>query len=132
MTAAESEELVLGVFHDLRRAMLANDAEVLQAHLADDYEGSDAGGRLHDKQQMIGAYGPGGVKLEAFDVSEVRTKAWNGTVLVLGVAFISGWAGDQEFQHDLRFLDVYASREAGWQIVASHVTDLEETASEGR
>jgi hypothetical protein len=76
---------------------------------------------------MIAAYGPGGVKLEAFDVSEVRTRSWSHTVLVQGVAFIRGRYADQGFQHDLRFLDVYALREPGWQLVASHVTDLRKT-----
>jgi hypothetical protein len=131
VAAHESDERVLGLFRDVRQAMLTNDAEVLRTHVAPDYEGSDAGGRLHDKQQMIAAYGPGGVKLEAFDVSEVRTKSWSGTVLVQGVAFIRGRYGDDEFQHDLRFLDVYTLREADWLLVASHVTDIRETGPDG-
>jgi hypothetical protein len=122
----ESTERVLEIFDAVRQAMLTNDADVLRAHVDADYEGSDAAGRLHDKEQMIAAYGPGGVELEVFDVSEVRARSLTDTILLRGIAHIRGRYGDEEFEHELRFLDVYALRETGWQLVASHVTDLAE------
>lgn len=126
MALPESTEHVLQIFDAVRQAMLTNDADVLRAHVDADYEGSDAAGRLHDKEQMIAAYGPGGVELAVFDVSEVRARSLTDTVLLRGIAHIRGRYGDEEFEHELRFLDVYALRETGWQLVASHVTDLAE------
>jgi hypothetical protein len=119
-----STKAVLEIFHAVKAAMRANDPIPLQAHVAEDYQGSDAGGRLHDRELMLTLYGAGGIKLEEFEVSEVETKSWAGTVLVSGKAFIRGAYGEHTFEHTLRFLDVYAERGAGWKLVASHVTDI--------
>ena len=73
---------------------------------------------------MLTLYGAGGIRLEEFEVSQVETKSWAGTVLISGKAFIRGAYGEHTFEHTLRFLDVYAERGAGWKLVASHVTDI--------
>lgn len=124
MAERANEESVLGVFHELRRAMLANDPEPLRALVAEDYRGSDAGGRMHDREGFLEAYGPGGVELDVFDVSDVETVAWSDAVLVRGTAEIQGRYGPHEFEHRLRFLDVYRRGDAGWQLLASHVCDI--------
>ena len=90
--------------------------------MADDYFGSDAAGRVHDRHGMITAYGPGGVQLDVFEVSEVRTREWPHTVLVTGTGRIHGFYQGVEFDHRLRFLDVYAHREGAWRLAASHAT----------
>jgi ketosteroid isomerase-like protein len=117
---------VLKVFEEIRRAMLTNDADVLGGYVADDYRGSDAGGRSHGREQYLAAYGPGGVALETFDVSDLQTTAWTDTVLVTGVALIRGAYQDQRFEHRLRFLDAYRHRDGAWQLVASSATDVAE------
>jgi hypothetical protein len=122
----ELESEVLAVFSTIRQAMLSNDAEALLRHVAEDYRGVDAGGRAHGRDLMVSAYGPGGVGLDRFEVSEVETTAWEGTVLVSGNAWIRGTYRDIDFEHRLRFLDVYANRDAPWQLVASQVTDIAE------
>jgi hypothetical protein len=123
---ATAEAAVLEIFHRIRSAMLRNDAAVLAAHVAEDYRGSDAGGRAHGRQLMLSAYGPGGVKLDAFEVSEVETRSWADTVLVTGVARIGGSYQLETFAHTLRFLDVYARRDGRWQLLASQATDIVE------
>ena len=104
--------------------MLANDLGPLRALVAKDYQGSDAGGRMHDRKGYLQAYGPGGVELEAFEVDDVETVSWSDAVLVRGTAEIQGRYGQHEFSHRLRFLDVYGRRDAGWQLLASHVCDI--------
>ena len=47
MAERSNEESVLGVFNELRRAMLANDLGPLRALVAENYRGGDAGGRMH-------------------------------------------------------------------------------------
>ena len=117
---------VLEIFDQIRGAMLTNDAAALGRLVADDYRGSDAGGHSHDRAQYLAAYGPGGVSLETFDVSELDTTAWTDTVLVTGVALIRGAYQDQRFEHRLRFLDAYRHRDGAWQLVASSATDIVE------
>ena len=115
---------VLKIFDEIRRAMLANDAGVLSRHVADDYRGSDAGGHSHGREQYLAAYGPGGVTLETFDVSDLQATEWADTVLVTGIALIRGDYQDQRFEHKLRFLDAYRHRDGAWQLVASSATDI--------
>ena len=124
MQSMSSESQVLQVFENLRAAMLSNDAETLRSHVAEDYRGSDAGGRLHHRDEYLAAYGPGGVSLTAFEVSELHTAAWSDTVLVSGIVELRGAYQDHEFEHRSRFLDVYRRRDRDWQLVASSVTDM--------
>ena len=124
MQSTSRESRVLLIFEILRKAMLSNDAETLRTHIAEDYRGSDAGGRVHDRDEYLAAYGPGGVALTVFEVSDLHIEGWSGTVLVSGIAELRGSYHDQQFEHRLRFLDVYRQRNRTWQLVASSVTDI--------
>ena len=124
MQSRSSESQVLQVFESLRSAMLSNDAETLRSHVAEDYRGSDAGGRLHHRDDYLAAYGPGGVALTSFEASDLHTAAWGDTVLVSGIVELRGAYRDQEFEHRSRFLDVYRRRNRDWELVASSVTDV--------
>lgn len=124
MSEGPPDAEVREIFQAIRQAMLANDLETLGSFVANDYRGFDAGGRPHDRALMLGAYGHGGVKLEAFEVSELETRSWADTVLVMGIGRIRGNYGKIAFEHKLRFLDVYARRESAWKLVASHVADI--------
>ena len=124
MNSTPSESQVLKVFESLRKAMLSNDAEALRSHVAEDYRGSDAAGRLHGRDEYLAAYGPGGVELTGFEVSDLHTEIWNNTVLVSGIVELRGAWKDQQFEHRSRFLDVYRHRNQAWQLVASSVTDI--------
>ena len=124
MPKTESEIEVLALFDIIRRAMKDNNLEPLREHVAEDYQGCDAGGRTHGREQFLEAYGPGGVELDAIEARDVDTNGWADTVLVTGAAVIRGRWGEQEFEHDLRFLDVYARRENTWRLVASLVCDI--------
>ena len=121
-TAGEIE--VLRIFEEIRHAMLNNDIAPLESHVAEDYQGCDAGGRVHGRDLFLEAYGPGGVELETFEASEVETTSWSDTVLVRGAALIRGRYGEYDFEHTLRFIDVYGRREETWRLVASHVCDI--------
>jgi hypothetical protein len=120
-------DAVLSVSEMIRTAMINNDGEVLERHVAEDYRGSDAGGHSHDRDLMLAAYGPGGVSLDLFEVDEVGARGWGDTALLEGIARIRGHWQDQTFAHRLRFLDVYARRHNRWVLVASQSTDIAET-----
>ena len=115
---------VLEVFDKLRNAMLSNDAETLRTHVAAGYRGTDAGGRIHDRDEYLVAYGRDGVTLTTFEVSDLHTESWAETVLVSGQVDLRGAYQDQQFEHRSRFLDVYRRRDGSWELVASSVTDI--------
>lgn len=115
---------VVEAFERVRAAMMALDTDPLRDLVAEDYEGSDARGRLHDRATLIEVYGPGGVELDVFEIEDRSVRLIGDTALVSGIATIHGHYGDVEFGHRLRFLDVYAERDGTWKVVASQVTDL--------
>ena len=55
MQSTSSESKVLQIFESLRQAMLSNDAETLRSHIAEDYHGSDVGGRAHGRDEFLAA-----------------------------------------------------------------------------
>ena len=123
MGSTTDETEVLAIFEMILEAMRNNDVDPLRTYVAEDYRGSDAGGRIHDRVEMLQAYGPGGVALDLFVTDEIDTTWWSDTVLVMGTARIRGRFGEHEFEHDLRFLDVYGRRSGDWKLVASHICD---------
>ncbi len=124
MTDSSNTKQALEIFGEIRQAMLENDVEPLRRHVAEDYQGCDAGGRVHGREMYLEAYGPGGVELDSFGVHEIESTSWSDTVLVRGAASIRGRYGEHSFEHELRFLDVYARRHNNLQLVASHVCDI--------
>lgn len=124
MTTEQFSDEALEVSRIIREAMIANDAEVLRLHVAEDYRGSDAGGRTHDRDMMLAAYGPGGITLDTLEITEIEARGWENTVLLEGEAKISGHWEDQQFGHTLRFLDVYTRRNNRWLLIASQSTDI--------
>ena len=122
----ESSMTLLVAFASIREALLNNNVDALGELLAEDYCGFDRTGMEHDRDLMIQAYCPGGVQLDTYDASEITTRIIGDVGLIMGVGSISGSYDGQRFEHDLRFLDVYANRSGGWKVVASHVTDIAE------
>jgi hypothetical protein len=120
---SRSEDL-LDAFQAIRAALLGNDSEALVNLVADDYCGFDPNGGMHDREMMLEAYGPGGVQLETYETKEVTTRVIGAVGLVMGVGALSGRYGEHEFEHRLRFLDVYVRRGSFWLLLVSQVTEI--------
>ncbi len=74
---------------------------------------------------LLEAYGPGGVRLLKYETSDVTARIVGDVGLVMGLGALAGRYGDQTFQHDLRFLDVYVHRGSAWLLLVSQVTELQ-------
>lgn len=109
----------------IRSALLNNDAEALGRLVADDYCGFDPTGVRQDRAMLLEAYGPGGVRLLEFETRDVTTRIVGDVGLVMGLGTLRGSYGDQTFQHDVRFLDVYVHRGSAWLLWVSQVTELQ-------
>ena len=119
----ESSKTLLEAFVSIREALLNNNVDALGELLAEDYCGFDRTGIEHDRDLMIQAYCPGGVQLDTYEASEITTRIIGDVGLIMGIGSISGTYGGQQFEHDLRFLDVYVRR-GSWQLSVSHVIEL--------
>jgi len=111
-------------FDALRAALFANDVERLETMLADEYVGYDPLGNPQDKRLSLDAYRPGAAQLDAYDCEDVETRVIGEVGIITGTGYIHGTFAGAEFEHHLRFLDMYVFRDGRWQLYLSQVTPL--------
>ena len=118
------ETTLLEAFAGFRDALFANDVERLGALLADEYVGYDPVGNPQDKSMSLDAYRPGAARLDTYDCEDVETRVIGEVGIITGTGYIHGTFAGAEFEHDLRFLDLYVYRGGRWQLLLSQVTPL--------
>ena len=108
----------------LAEAERHGDVRALEEIIAPDYVGYDPAGRPQDRAGVLRAYTDGRVRVTALGQSDMRARVVGEVGLVTGVSEYRGRQGDERFDFRLRFLDVYAWRDARWQLIASQDTRL--------
>jgi hypothetical protein len=119
-----SKHELLETFEKLKAALFSCDVQALQQLIAEDYLGFDPRGERQDRRMTLEAYQPGGVQLDRYDVQDVETRIVGEIGVITGKGYIHGTFGETEFEHDLRFLDMYIMRDGRWQLLMSQVTPL--------
>ncbi len=118
------KEVLLGTFERLRKALFDCDVSSLRELIAGDYIGYDPLGNPQDLAMTLEAYQPGGARLDRYDVEDVDVRIMGEVGIMTGKGYIHGTFGDAEFEHDLRFLDLYVMRDGSWRLFLSQVTPL--------
>lgn len=116
---------LLETFTLLREALLTNDTSVIESLIADDYTGYDPLGKPQDKKMSVDAYQPGCVKLDRYEVMDIETRMMGEVGVITGKGYLHGDFAGVEFDHKLRFLDLYVYRDDRWQLYLSQVTTIE-------
>lgn len=109
---------------DFRKALFSNDIQAMHELMAEDYTGFDPLGNPQDRKMSIDAYRPGGVKLGTYDTDDLESRIIGDVGIITGKGHIKGEFAGHEFEHKLRFLDLYVYREGRWQLYLSQVTPL--------
>ena len=115
---------LIRAFDMLREALFSNDVDKLDQLMADDYVGYDPLGNPQDKALSLKAYQPGAATLDRYDADDVTTRIIGDGGVITGKGHIQGSYDGGEFEHDLRFLDMYIIRDGRWQLYLSQVTPL--------
>jgi hypothetical protein len=116
--------LLLETFERLRKALFDCDVESLRELIAEDYIGYDPSGNPQNLAMTLEVYKPGGAKLDRYDVEELDVRIVGEIGIMSGKGYIHGTFADAEFEHDLRFLDLYILRDGAWSLYLSQVTPL--------
>lgn len=116
---------LLAAFDELRKSLHTNDVQALGLLIAEEYVGFDPRGNSQDKTMTVEAYKPGGAKLDTYSLDGVTTSVIGSVGIISGKGYIHGRYAESEFEHNLRFLDIYIHREGRWQLFMSQVTPLE-------
>jgi len=111
-------------FERFKEALFDSDAEALREIIAEDYQGFDPQGQPQDMKMILEAYGPGGVRLDRYDVEDLETRIVGDVGIIMGRGCIRGRYADHEFEHRVRFLDMYIHREGAWRLYLTQVTPL--------
>jgi len=116
--------ILLGTFEKIQAALFDCDVKALEELIAEDYIGYDPAGNPQDLKMTLDAYKPGGVQLDRYDVEDIEVRIVGEVGIITGKGYIHGTFAGTEFEHDLRFLDLYIMRDGSWRLYLSQVTPL--------
>ena len=119
------EEEIRATANKIRDALFACDGHAIAELIADDYRAIDLRGQRETRDSILDVYRPGGVKLEAYDVSEQEFDVFTDVGVITGRGFIRGRFGEHLFEHHVRFTDFYIRRDSRWQLFLSQTTTIE-------
>ena len=120
----DSKKELLSLFENFKQALLRCDSDALRQMIAEDYRGFDPQGQPQGRDTILEAYRPGGVKLDAYDVEELDARIIEPVGIITGKGRIHGKYADYDFEHLVRFVDLYIQRGGQWQLYYSQVTPL--------
>lgn len=116
------KDSLMATFNEFRDALFASDVGVLDRILAEDYRGYNLRGELEGREVVLGAYAPGVVSLDQFEVRDLQVDVLGEVGIFTGVGYIAGSYEGEGWKHYLRFCDVYVDREGAWKLLLSHAT----------
>jgi len=105
-------------------ASVAKDYGTLNQLIADELIYTHSSARMDTKQSLIGNMRAGSTVYTAMTPSEVVAQDLGDAVVLTGVCAISVMSGGKPNSFKVRFIDVYAKRPAGWQMVTWQSTKL--------
>ena len=122
--ADEAERAVLKVEGARMQAMLAGDLPALDGFLSDDLTYVHSGGQLETKREFIEGLRAGHLRYRRLDREEVRARVYGQTAVVTGRAHVEVDADGEPHAFEIRFLDIWVSKDRRWQMVAWQSTRL--------
>ena len=119
------DDILRGIENGLAAAWVGRDRAFIDATLADDWCVTDAAGRILTKAQVLEeGFVSGERRLVSLD--DINVRPFGDWAVVTGRSHVEGRYQGEVKNVTLRFTDVFALRDARWQIVASHDTLLKE------
>jgi len=106
------------------KAWLNGDRKTIESILAPDWSVIDLTGRVLTKAQVLQELGSGERKIESGSVDDLKVRAFGKIAIVTGRSVLAGTYQGNRVSVVLRFTDVFAKREDGWQVVASQGTQV--------
>ncbi|HSG27798.1 MAG TPA: nuclear transport factor 2 family protein [Candidatus Krumholzibacterium sp.] len=105
-------------------AMRDGDVDALDRLIDDEYRGCTIAGKIEGRDAILGAYGPGGARLDQYRTSETEVLISGEIGMISGRVYLSGHWGELLFEHDARFIDIYRRRSGGWRLYRSQGTEV--------
>jgi ketosteroid isomerase-like protein len=117
--ALVAEELV-GLSHELVRAVQEHDVDRLDSLLAAEFTLDGAAGTL-DREELLEA-ASGAYAIDEFAYDEIDPEVYGNTAVVVSRYRQTARLRDRDATGELRVTDVWIRRDGRWQIVRRHAT----------
>lgn len=106
-----------------------NDAEAMNRIVADDFTITFPNGAMQTKPQlmsMVKAPRRASQPQMRFYTEDVRSRAYGETVILIGKVITAYERDGKTVKEQSRYTDTYVRRNGRWQVVASHLSNVEE------
>jgi hypothetical protein len=107
---------LLAAFRAVRDALVAGDRAAIRELYAEDFRAHSLLGEVEGLADVLAAYGPGGVRLDVFEVEDLAAEVFGEVGLLTGLGQIGGRFEKTEFRHRVRFVDIYLWRAGRWRV----------------
>jgi hypothetical protein len=104
--------------------LFSNDIKELDLLISEEYIGFDPHGNPQDKAMSLEAYSPGAASLDKYEAEEIETRIIGEVGIIMGKGYIHGTYAGCEFEHSVRFIDMYVLRSGAWRLYLSQLTPL--------
>ena len=126
---SKAEEEVRRLERQWLDAYEQNDAEAMERIVADDFTITFPNGAMQTKPQLMtmvkSPRRPGQPRMR-FTTEGVRSRAYGDTVILLGRVVTEYERDGKTVKEQSRYTDTYVRRDGRWQVVASHLSNVEE------
>lgn len=119
-----TEEDVRKTLDRFHKALLENDTDTINEIYADDYRGFNLSGGIDTKSIILEVYKPGVVKLEKLEISDLKIELFGEVAMLTGIGYLCGKAGEINFEHNARFIDIFVCRDSQWKYYFSQMTEI--------
>ena len=127
-TLTRSEEEVRKLERQWLDAYEQHDSEAMNRIVADDFIITFPNGTMQTKPQlmsMIAKPNPSSPKMR-FYTEDVRSRSYGDTVILMGRVVTEYERDGKKVKEQSRYTDTYVKRNGRWQVVASHLSNVEE------
>lgn len=127
-TVTKSEEEVRKLERQWLDAYEQHDSEAMTRIVADDFIITFPNGTMQTKAQlmsMIATPNPSSPKMR-FYTEDVRSRSYGDTVILMGRVVTEYERDGKKVKEQSRYTDTYVKRNGRWQVVASHLSNVEE------
>ena len=121
---AGNGETVIALDKKRMTASAAKDVDTLNTLIAEDLIYTHSSARMDTKASLIGAMQSGATVYTSMVPTDVVAQDLGDSVVLTGVCAISVMSGGKPNSFKVRFIDVWAKRAAGWQMVTWQSTRL--------
>lgn len=120
----KDEKALLSVFEEFKNALIKCDVNRLDEIISDDYQGFSLHGTIENKEMILQSFKPGGIELTKYTTSDKQYDVSNDLGIITGKGSIEGIYGEDKFQHEVLFTDIFKYIDGNWKYYKSQVTEI--------